>query len=122
MTIHELAHNSAREILIPYVAISDNINIHIGDIVITADFKEMEITHIRYMNALSIEGNNKIHELYNIDTMLYLRLWYKRFQMFSSLYLIFAPGIFSTALYIVFKILNIKHSVSLNSLPSSAVL
>lgn len=88
MTIHELAHNSAREILIPYVAISDNINIHIGDIVITADFKEMEITHIRYMNALSIEGNNKIHELYNIDTMLYLRLWYKRFQMFSSLYLI----------------------------------
>lgn len=85
---HQIAHNSSREMLIPYAAITENINIQVGDIVTTSSFEEMEIVKIDHIHALSRQAAVKIMELYKIDTFKYLNVWYERCPTFSSLYLL----------------------------------
>ena len=88
MITHNVEHKSAREMLIPYVAISDNVNIQVGNIVVSSDFKELEVARIGHLHALSPDAANTISNLYKIDVMTYLKAWYKKYPHFNSLYLI----------------------------------
>lgn len=86
---HEIQHKSQSEMIIPYGAITNNIEISIGDIITTSDFKQMKIIGIDYIHLFSEEAKKCIYDIYKITPEYYAKLWYNKLEyMFHTMILL----------------------------------
>ena len=86
---HIAQHESKLKMIIPYAAITNNIDMSIGDIIITSDFQELEVIYIDYIHIFSETARKQIYDLYKITPEYYAKIWYNKLGgLFSSMILI----------------------------------
>lgn len=87
--IHVIHHSFKPRILVPYIAITDNIpftcNGKIKQEVRLSDGNTYEALLLETINILSDRGEKLIKEIYNLDTIQILKKWYKYDSHFESL-------------------------------------
>ena len=84
--IHEISHKFQREIIVPYAAITNNIEIAVGNKCTFQDGTVGTITNIDHLNMMDHTTERHVMELYNISSWGLLKQWYLRGVPFDSIY------------------------------------
>ena len=87
MIKYKINHSFKPKILVPYIAITHNIDFLTNevDVVTLSDNKEYYVLSKRIINIMSNEGLKLVQEIYKCDTFIILQKWYKFDRNMSSL-------------------------------------
>lgn len=88
---YNVAHLFAEEIVVPWIAISNNISFMMNKpkTIITADFVEAKIIARKEIHILSDEGIRVTKRLYGIPVDTLLKRWYSKYPEISSLHFVY---------------------------------
>ncbi len=84
--LHEISHKFQQEIIVPYAAVTNNIDIAVGNKCKFQDGTVAVITNIKHLNMMARTTEKYVMELYNISSWGLLNQWYLRGIHFDSIY------------------------------------
>ena len=84
--LHEISHKFQQEIIVPYAAVTNNIDIAVGNKCKFQDGTVAVITNIKHLNMMARTTEKYVMELYNISSWGLLNQWYLRGIPFDSIY------------------------------------
>ena len=84
--LHEISHKFQQEIIVPYAAVTNNIEIAVGNKCKFQDGTIGTITDINHLNMMARTTEKHVMELYNISSWGLLNQWYLRGVSFDSIY------------------------------------
>ena len=84
--LHEISHKFQQEIIVPYAAVTNNIDIAVGNKCKFQDGTVAVITNIKHLNMMDRTVEKHVMELYNISSWGLLNQWYLRGVSFDSIY------------------------------------
>ena len=84
--VHEISHKFQNEIIVPYAAVTNNIEIAVGNRCRFQDGVMGTITNLDHLNMMARTTEKYVMELYNISSWGLLNQWYLRGIHFDSIY------------------------------------
>ncbi|MFA5432715.1 MAG: hypothetical protein WC910_05280 [Bacteroidales bacterium] len=84
--IHEISHKFQQEIIVPYAAVTNNIEIAVGNKCKFQDGTMATITELDHLNMMDRTTERHVMELYNISSWGLLNQWHLRGVSFDSIY------------------------------------
>lgn len=87
MGAHVINHSYKDNVLIPYVAITDNIFINKGDKVVTSDGVPCTIEEIEHLHICGESAEWWVTNLYKCDVWSFVKKWNSTMQVSSMIFL-----------------------------------